>query len=341
MATALTLVLAFAASAWGTRHLIDWLSARNVVATENHRTMHAGAIPQGGGMAILVVGLVLGLGVWPWPQDAFVLVPVMVALAALSAANDRKDIPVRWRLAAHIAAAALLLTTVPESALIWGGLLPWALDRLAALVAIVWFINLYNFMDGIDGLAGVETITLTLGAVAVAGAGGAAMPLEGQALAMAGAAAGFLVWNWHKARIFMGDVGSVPLGLFCAALLIHIAATQSLAAAVILPLYYLADATLTLGRRFLRGENLSEAHRSHAYQRAAKAVGSHSAIVVRIAACNGVLVAAALLALKAPILALLAALAAVTALLRDLETLAASAPHSASPLPRVRATATS
>ncbi len=331
MWTVITVALAFGASAWGTSLLIDWLAARNLVALENERTMHAGAVPQGGGAALLAAGIGVGLILWPWSVDGLVLVATMLALAVLSAANDRKDIPFQWRLAAHFGAAAVLVAMVPGSALIWGGVFPWALDRLVALVAIVWFINLFNFMDGIDGLAGVETITLTGGAVGVAWASGAAMPLEGLALGLAGAAAGFLVWNWHKARIFMGDVGSVPLGLFCAGLLVHMAVTQSLAAAVILPLYYLTDATLTLLQRFWRGDNLSKPHRSHAYQRAARAVGSHEAIVVRVAACNGVLVAAAILALKAPMLAVIAAAGAVAILLWDLETLASSAPQSASP----------
>jgi UDP-N-acetylmuramyl pentapeptide phosphotransferase/UDP-N-acetylglucosamine-1-phosphate transferase len=146
---------------------------------------------------------------------------------------------------------------------------------------------------------------------------------------LVGAAGGFLIWNWHRARIFLGDVGSIPIGVLCGALLVDLAVTQSLAAAVILPLYYLADATFTLAKRWLRGEKIWQAHRTHTYQRAALAAGSHSAIVLRIAACNGALIGCALLALSAPALALMLASAAVALLMWHLETIAAGQPRPA------------
>jgi UDP-N-acetylmuramyl pentapeptide phosphotransferase/UDP-N-acetylglucosamine-1-phosphate transferase len=318
----LTVVVAFVASAVGTRVLLTWLTARQLVAVENDRTMHVGAIPQGGGAAVIVVSLVVALVVWPWPSWYAVLIPVAVGLATLSAVNDRRDIPFQWRLAVHLVAAVLVVALVPGATLIFNGFVPWTLDRVIAVLALAWFINLYNFMDGIDGIAGVETMSLAGGAIAVWWAAGVASPLEGLALALFGASAGFLVWNWQKARIFLGDVGSIPLGYLTGAMLLYIAITQSLAAAVILPLYYLTDATLTLLRRFWRGETLSKPHRSHAYQRAARAVGSHSAIVVRIAACNVCLILAAVISLTYPALGIIAAGGCVAAVMWHLETLA-------------------
>ena len=321
----LTVLIAFAAAASGTRWLIEWLPARQFVATENARTMHQGQVPQGGGIAVLSAALATALLLWPWSPWVTLLVPVSIGLAVLSAINDHDEIAAPWRLAAHVVAGILLLSLIPGPIYIFGGWLPWVIDRLVALVAFAWFINLYNFMDGIDGIAGVETITIALGYVLVMSAAGPSGPLTGLALAIAGAAAGFLVWNWHKARIFLGDVGSIPLGFLCGALLLQMAASQSLAAALILPLYYLADATLTLARRYVRGDKVWQAHREHAYQRAARAVGSHSAVVIRISACNMVLVASALLALRAPLLGLIAAATAVTVLMWMLESLAGRA----------------
>jgi UDP-N-acetylmuramyl pentapeptide phosphotransferase/UDP-N-acetylglucosamine-1-phosphate transferase len=322
----LTVILAFAAAAWGTRELIGWLAARQFVAVENNRTMHAGAIPQGGGIAVVPAVLAPALLLWPWTWTAVTLAAVVAALAAMSAANDRRDIPIQWRLSAHVAAAGVALALIPGSTLIFGGAVPFLLDRLVALLAFAWFINLYNFMDGIDGITGIETISIAAGVLAVSATAAAPDPNTGLALALIGAPAGFLVWNWHRARIFLGDVGSIPLGFLTGALLLHLAATTSLAAAIILPLYYLTDATLTLLRRFWAGEKVWQAHRSHAYQRAARAAGAHDKVVLRIAAANAVLVVAAVLAVRQPLAGLALAVAIVALLMWRLEQLAGTPP---------------
>ena len=188
MQSLLTVALAFAASAIGTRRLIDWLAARRLVANENDRTMHTGRVPQGGGMAVVPAVLAPALLLWPAPLPMWLLFAVASGLALMSALNDREDIPFQWRLAAHAVAAAVALSLLPSNALVFGGLLPFALDRAIALIALVWFINLYNFMDGIDGIAGVETITIAGGALVVMAAGHRANAFEGLELALVGAA---------------------------------------------------------------------------------------------------------------------------------------------------------
>jgi UDP-N-acetylmuramyl pentapeptide phosphotransferase/UDP-N-acetylglucosamine-1-phosphate transferase len=316
----LTVAVAFAVSVVGTRWFIDWLADRSLVAVENNRTMHTGAIPQGGGasvmLAVLVATALFGLS----DVRVGILLTVAALLAVLSAANDRRDIAFPVRLMAHFAAGlAALVWVIPADVMVFGGVLPFAVDRVITLVALVWFMNLYNFMDGIDGMAGVETIAIAFGCFALLGD----VPFGGLELALMGAAAGFLVWNWHKARIFLGDVGSIPLGFLLGVLLIHLAMTQSLAAAVVLPLYYLVDATWTLVARVARGERPWDAHRDHAYQRAARALGSHSAVVVRVATCNVVLVGAALVAVTLPVVGLAIGVCAVAALLFWMEQAAA------------------
>jgi UDP-N-acetylmuramyl pentapeptide phosphotransferase/UDP-N-acetylglucosamine-1-phosphate transferase len=171
-------------------------------------------------------------------------------------------------------------------------------------------------MDGIDGITGIETACLGLGAAWVLtlengfGDGTAYLALTAMA-----AAVGFLPWNWHKAGIFLGDVGSVPLGYAMGWLLLLLAAKGYWAQALILPLYYLADATITLVRRMARGERFWQAHKSHFYQRAAARDGDHAAVAVLILAGDLTLLALALLAVFHALAALVLAAAVTCAML--------------------------
>jgi UDP-N-acetylmuramyl pentapeptide phosphotransferase/UDP-N-acetylglucosamine-1-phosphate transferase len=320
-----TIVAAFALSVALTHVFILWLAARRIVALENHRTMHTGAIPTGGGWPLLAAALITAFAIWPADSRHALLVAAAMLLALVSWADDLKSLPAWLRLIVHFGAAALCLAALPEDAMVFRGALPLLLDRLVAGLALVWFLNLYNFMDGIDGIAGVETVTIAAGYVAVtAAAGGAGGAFHGLALAVAGATLGFLVWNWAPARIFLGDVGAVPLGFLMGAMMIDLAVRHSLAAALILPLAFAADATITLMLRIARGEKPWEPHRDHFYQRAARGLGSHAAVAGRVAIVNAALVIIAVLALTAPLPALVLAAAVVAVLLMSLELAARS-----------------
>lgn len=325
-----TAVLAFAISVTGVWWCIGWLRARGRVATENERTMHAGQIPQGGGVPLLTsVAAVVGV-LWAhdWHMDA--LLAVAGGLCVLSWANDRHAIAFPVRLAAHTAAAGIGIALLLPGVLVFGGWLPAGLDRAVTLLALTWYINLTNFMDGIDGNTGVQTISIAAGCLLVL-ATQVDFPYDREtivnfdvlAFALIGAAAGFLVWNWHQARVFLGDAGSIPLGFLMGMMLLHVAVSVSLAPAVILPLYYVADATRTLLQRFWRGEKVWQPHRAHAFQRAARGVQSHPAVVARIAICNIVLIMAAILAVEMPVLGLMIAMASVAMVLAVLEGMAA------------------
>src|SRR5207244_2759978 len=151
------------------------------------------------------------------------------------------------RLVARFAAVAIGMGAFGLIGPVFQGWLPLWLDRLAAALLLVWFINLFNFMDGIDGLAGSEAAAIGLGLLLFAAAGVGHDPgLMALGAAIAAAAIGFLVWNWAPARIFLGDVGSVPLGYLLGFLLLDQAARGHWKVALILPLYFLADATITL-----------------------------------------------------------------------------------------------
>jgi UDP-N-acetylmuramyl pentapeptide phosphotransferase/UDP-N-acetylglucosamine-1-phosphate transferase len=217
-------------------------------------------------------------------------------LALVSFADDLRSLPPLTRLLAQLVAVAGGLAVLPGAGAVFQGLLPPALDLVLAGLLWIWFVNLYNFMDGIDGITGAETAFLGAGLAfaafinrELAGTGQVAL-----GVVTAAAALGFLRWNWHPARIFLGDVGSVPLGYLLGWLLLASAASGAWKAALILPGYYLADATWTLARRALRGARIWEPHREHLYQRAVQRGLSHAAVVKRILALNVVLLGLAL-----------------------------------------------
>jgi UDP-N-acetylmuramyl pentapeptide phosphotransferase/UDP-N-acetylglucosamine-1-phosphate transferase len=298
---------------------LEWLKRRAILDHPGERSSHEQPVPRGGGLAvvpILAAGWVALVALGDAPAQALPIALIACALAAFSFLDDVKGLPIFLRLACHFVAAAAAVWLLPYNATVFQDWLPWYLDRAAATLLLVWFINLYNFMDGIDGITGVETACIGLGAAWVLtlengfGDGGAYL-----ALTVLAAAVGFLPWNWHKAGIFLGDAGSVPLGLIVGWLMLLLASKGYWAPALILPLYYLADATITLARRIARGEKFWQAHKSHFYQRAASRDGDHAAVVAVILAGDMTLLALALLAVENPLAGLIPAVAVTAALL--------------------------
>jgi UDP-N-acetylmuramyl pentapeptide phosphotransferase/UDP-N-acetylglucosamine-1-phosphate transferase len=215
-------------------------------------------------------------------------------LALVSWFDDRRGgLPVVLRLGIQALAVGIVLALLPAEAAVAHGLIPVWLERIVLFLAWVWFTNLFNFMDGINGITGVEMIGIGVGTALVAAMDSQiAMP----GLILAGAALGFLPWNWGaRARVFLGDVGSVPAGYLLGAVLLALALDGKWAAALILPMYYWMDATVTLLRRLARGEKVWQAHRSHFYQQGVRKLGSHAAVAGRIAVLNLVLIALALI----------------------------------------------
>ena len=306
---------AFVAACLLLRPLIGWLRRKALLDRPNERSSHSIPTPRGGGLAVTAVVLAVwavGAG-WQGPPAAWWMILIAALLTLFSWRDDVGGLPVRLRLGAHFAAAIAGIALLPEGALIAQGWLPWWADRLVALLALVWFINLYNFMDGIDGITGTEAAAIGIGIVALSLTNG--QGAETEAAAIAGAALGFLVFNWHPAKIFLGDVGSVPLGFLIGMLLLTEAAHGQWAAALILPAYYLADATITLARRAQAGEKVWQAHRTHFYQRALRNGAPHSAVVRRIAFANLLLIGLALLSIDHQIVALAGAALVVAGLL--------------------------
>jgi UDP-N-acetylmuramyl pentapeptide phosphotransferase/UDP-N-acetylglucosamine-1-phosphate transferase len=269
-----------------TRLLIPILAHREILDCPNERSSHQVPTPRGGGIAVIGATL-LAWAVFArtesMPSGVFGIVLGAVLLAAVSWFDDLRGLSPLVRLLAQAAAVAIGIVVLPG---------PRDLFYLAAIGFVwIWWINLFNFMDGIDGLAGTEAAAIGAGLLLFAGVGAGADPaLRTLAAAVTGAAIGFLVWNWSPARIFLGDIGSVPLGYVLGFLLLDLAVRGRWTIAVILPLYFLADATITLVRRLLRGERVWQAHREHFYQHAVRRGLGHAAVVKRVIAADLVLI---------------------------------------------------
>lgn len=293
----------------------DWLRRRAILDRPSERSSHATPVPRGAGLAVIAALVIAWLALaarGAMPPDAVVIVPVTGALALLSFVDDLRGLPVVFRLAVHFVVALIALAFFPREALVFQGLLPLPLDRAAAALIWVWFVNLYNFMDGIDGITGVETVCIGTGIAAVSFVNSSGMAAA--ALVAVAVALGFLRFNWQPASVFLGDAGSVPLGYVMGWLLLVLARGGHWAPALILPLYYLADATVTLARRAWRGEALWRAHRDHFYQRALRG-NDHAAVARLVLAGDLGLIALALLALAWPLIAIGLALLLSAALL--------------------------
>ena len=312
-------------AALATRAVIGLLLRHAVLDHPNRRSSHAVPVPRGGGIAVMAA-IVIGWIAYALTIPALLpviglLLAAAAGLAAISFLDDLFDLTATMRLLAQFLAVLLGMLVLADAGPVFQGLLPGWLDLLAAALLWLWFINLFNFMDGIDGLAGVQTVALALG-LALVGAGvgagaGAGAGIGGNwqppLLMLAAAAAGFLWFNWQPARLFLGDVGSVPLGYLLGFLLLSAAAAGQWAAALILPAYYLADASITLARRVLRGEKFWHGHREHFYQQAVRRGFSHATVSTMVAGGNALLILLAMLAAAGHELPALAGAALVTA----------------------------
>lgn len=300
MAGANGLIFAIAAmTSAGLIVLLRPLLVRYALARPNARSSHREPTPQGGGIAviggaIIAVGctVVLIPGLLSGSHGLIALTAATIGLAIVGASDDIRPIEAVPRLLLQGIAVTIVIAALPEGLRILP-VVPWWIERALLLVGGVWFVNAVNFMDGIDWMTVAEVVPVTVG-LALFGLMGV-LPRDATVVAFAicGAMIGFAPFNRPVAQLFLGDVGSLPIGLLLGWLLVLLAGSQHLAAALLLPLYYLADATITLLRRLANGEQVMQAHRSHFYQRALNNGLTVHQIVGRVFAVNIMLVALA------------------------------------------------
>ena len=289
ISSVLTVVLTFVCSALLCGMYLRLARHWQILDVPNERSSHEHPTPRGGGVPLMLaffvgVAWVFGPSVfWSSPYSAVLVGALFLTL--LGAADDRWTLSVRLRFFAYgfccvVVSAALLRAATPA---------PGLLVIFCTAFAMLWALNLYNFMDGIDGLAATQCFFACCGAALLAWDSGSETSYSIFCLLLAFSHLGFLVWNWPVARLFMGDAGSIATGFILAALAILGAAQGHLPFAcwLVLLAVFITDASWTLLWRVLTGQKFTQAHRSHAYQRLSRHWGSHRSVVILLMAING------------------------------------------------------
>ena len=308
---ALFAILFLVVTAFGSILLIGVLHpllVRYALARPNARSAHHTPTPQGGGIAVLIAAAIaaifgaaalgaegptaLGFGAGSrFAIDGFAWNSLLILLAAtglialVGLVDDLRPLPALPRLALQIIAVAVAVSALPQDARVLP-FLPFAAERVLLVLGGAWFVNLTNFMDGMDWLSVAEVVPITLALSLFWGFGVLSAPAGIAMLSLCGGLLGFAPFNKPVAKLFLGDVGSLAIGLLVAFGLYDLAAHGALAAAVILPLYYIADSGITLAWRLKRRERVWEAHRSHFYQVAVARGLSVREVLARVLVTN-------------------------------------------------------
>lgn len=278
----LTLVLLVTAAS-------SWLMAYggHLLDIPNARSSHSKPTPSGGGLTIVLVFLLSLL--WLEAKDSNLIAALLggcIILALVGIADDLVNLPRVWRLLCQLV-AVLWAVYCLEWVTLWPAENVWW-QQIMIIISLLWLINLYNFMDGIDGIAASEAIFVAFGLILLLPAHSSISPVL---LLLIAACAGFLLLNWAPARIFMGDSGSCVLGYILGVCILAAIQAQDLSIwpGMILLAVFIVDSTYTLLRRMQKGERWYEPHRSHAYQKAARYLNSHAKVTLVVLGLNSIL----------------------------------------------------
>ncbi|WP_018317384.1 glycosyl transferase [Bradyrhizobium sp. WSM2793] len=296
LAPAVLAALISACVTWQSMPLLQ----RYALARPNARSSHKIPTPQGAGIAVVAATLLVAASWAAWTYGAIPLplIGSAVVIAMVGLVDDIRPLPVLLRLVLQAGAVAAVVFTTPETARIVPAL-PLALERGLVLLAGIWFVNLVNFMDGLDLMTVAEVVPVTA-ALGLLGWYGDLSPSAALlATALCGAMLGFAPFNRPAAKVFLGDVGSLPIGLLLGWCLLELAWHGQPAAALLLPAYYLADSTITLFRRIIRREPFWSAHRTHFYQRATDNGFTVKQVIGEVFALNLVLALLAIVSVRA------------------------------------------
>ena len=286
-------ISAFLFALLGTR--ITILAIRNRQLTLGRRSHHISPTPRGGGI-VVVFALIICLAQVDFNYGIMFSMLILTAIALL---GDLVPISQLARLVVQIAAVTVPLSIMPLPVL--EGFMPLWLAKTFVGLLWVWFINLFKFMDGIDGLTSTVMIGIGIGlCLLVAIAGQFPSPIFTYGLVLASTASGFIWWNWHPAKIYLGEVGSTPIGFLCFYFLLLAADSGYAIPAAILPAYYVCDGSITILRRAYKRKKIWGMNNDYYYQRALRSGRTHSSVVSYIFGINLLLIMLAILSALNP-----------------------------------------
>jgi UDP-N-acetylmuramyl pentapeptide phosphotransferase/UDP-N-acetylglucosamine-1-phosphate transferase len=316
----LTIVLV--SSFCGTFWLIKFLRSLQIVDKPNDRSNHKIPTVRGGGIAVVAsigIGLILiHYFVHRFSYEIIAVAWATLLLSIVSFLDDIYSLSVKIRLVAQI--AIVMLVSFISNGLVFQGHLPFAVDHVIAGFFLICFLNFFNFMDGIDGISGAEAIHISITIFLFSLCSKPYLhDVSYLSLLCLISCLAFLYWNWHPAKIFLGDVGSVPLGLVLGWLLLDLAKQGYWSASLIIPMYYIMDSGFTLVSRILRGEKFWQPHSQHFYQIAVRKGRKHNEVTKIIILCNLILLILSFVSIFFPVSALALAVSTVILFLRHLK----------------------
>jgi UDP-N-acetylmuramyl pentapeptide phosphotransferase/UDP-N-acetylglucosamine-1-phosphate transferase len=293
------MLLTFFASVLLTKVLISFLNKKNIMDTPNKRSFHKKPTPIGGGWAIILTTLPIIIAFSIYQGIFLNTIPLIIGaliLITVSWKDDTKSINPFIKLPCQIVAIMIAMNFLPEGPIFFNGLLPIWIERICIFFAWLWFTNLYNFMDGIDGITGSETACICTGILLLSFLIFIPTNILLLSSILLGASLGFLLFNWQPAKIFPGDIGAIFLGYTIAYILLSLAIEGHIIIAIILPLYYLMDATIVILKRLIKKEKIWQAHQQQYFHKSVKEMNrSHYMTTTIIIICNLCLISLAML----------------------------------------------
>ncbi|PSW03893.1 MraY family glycosyltransferase [Photobacterium lipolyticum] len=262
---------------------------RDILDHPNHRSSHSVPTPRGGGIAVVI--MIIAMLSWATirQQELFLFIVGLTMVAIVGFIDDHRPLPASIRFSVHLIAALFTVIALPLPAIDFGLFTlnaSWVLIPIF-IISIAWLINLYNFMDGIDGFASSQAISVLVSLALLLNVSGNTDTAI-QLILLSAPIIGFLIWNWPKAKIFMGDACSGFLGIFICGVGLYLAATTdiNLWCWLILMAAFITDATYTLLTRMLTGQRFSQPHRSHSYQILSRRWNSHLRVTLSLITVN-------------------------------------------------------
>ncbi|MDN3029798.1 MraY family glycosyltransferase [Rickettsia endosymbiont of Culicoides newsteadi] len=304
-------LLSFIATSFFTWLLIFNLPSFGMVDIPDPRRVHNRITPRGGGIAIVIVVIVGLISYEYFTTKALInsikILPLLLIISTISFLDDLISVPVFIRLIIHIICSTISIVLFLSPALLFHHELPLYIDFVLSIIYLTTFLNIYNFLDGIDGISGAESIHLSITILILCYLKYDTIINTNFIIILniiiLGCSIGFLIFNWHPAKIFIGDVGSISLGFLLGLCLLLISASSIdlFIASSIASLYYMTDGGLTILIRLLNKEKIWQPHLKHFFQKAVKNGKSHREVVCRIIICNILLMVLSITSLHFPL----------------------------------------